>query len=81
MLESNFDDVKSEYHSEWSDLKYDFFIPSLNTAVEVKSIQHFKGVDYFGGEDGFKKQMAIELRKQKRSKAARNNRSVLYQCQ
>lgn len=35
-------------------LFFDLYVPKWNTAIEFQGEQHFKPVDYFGGEDGFK---------------------------
>jgi len=35
-------------------LPFDFYIPSLNLLIEYQGIQHFKPVDFFGGEKSFK---------------------------
>lgn len=32
-----------------------FYLPQLNLLIEYDGIQHFKCVDYFGGEIGLKK--------------------------
>lgn len=35
-------------------LKFDFYLPDLNTCIEYQGIQHYKSVDAFGGEEKFK---------------------------
>jgi very-short-patch-repair endonuclease len=35
-------------------LPFDFYIPEFNMCIEYDGEQHFKAVDYFGGEDGLK---------------------------
>lgn len=35
-------------------LSYDFYLPDYNTNIECQGIQHYKPVDYFGGEQAFK---------------------------
>jgi protein-arginine kinase activator protein McsA len=35
-------------------LPFDFYLPELNTVIEFDGEQHFKKVDYFGGEETFK---------------------------
>lgn len=35
--------------------RYDFFIPSLNIAIEYDGEQHFKAVDHWGGEEALKR--------------------------
>lgn len=36
-----------------SALKFDFYLPDYNVAVEFQGRQHFEEVSYFGGEEGF----------------------------
>lgn len=43
-----FDDCKNRRA-----LPFDFYIPSYNLCIEYDGEQHFRSVDYFGGEDGF----------------------------
>ena len=37
-------------------LKFDFYIPSRNLLIEYDGIQHFKAIDYWGGNEGLVKQ-------------------------
>lgn len=39
-----------------SSLKYDFYLPDHNLLIEYDGIQHFKPVEFFGGEESFKEQ-------------------------
>ena len=34
-------------------LRFDFYLPQYNTAIEYQGIQHFEPVEYFGGEEKF----------------------------
>lgn len=36
-------------------LPFDFYLPNYNTVIEYDGAQHFKPVDFFGGEEGFKR--------------------------
>ena len=36
-------------------LRFDFYLPDYNTIIEYDGKQHFKPIQYFGGEEGFKK--------------------------
>lgn len=45
----SFDDCRNKRK-----LKFDFYIPSLNTCIEYNGIQHYKPVKHFGGEENFK---------------------------
>lgn len=37
-------------------LPFDFYMPEKNIAIEVDGVHHFKPIDYYGGEEQFKKQ-------------------------
>lgn len=39
----------------------DFYLPEYNTAIECQGVQHFKEIEYFGGEKSFKKQKENDL--------------------
>lgn len=39
-------------------LRFDFYLPEYNTLIEYDGMQHFQPVEYFGGEEKFKKQQA-----------------------
>lgn len=48
--ECSFEDCIGE--KGWK-LRFDFFIPSYNIAIECDGIQHFKPIEFFGGEERF----------------------------
>lgn len=39
------------------ELPFDIYIPSLNLCVEYDGIQHYKPIEFFGGEEGYQKQV------------------------
>lgn len=41
-------------------LKFDFYIPSLNVCIEFDGGQHFKPIEWFGGEERFKIQQKCD---------------------
>lgn len=43
----------------------DFYLPEYNVAIECQGGQHFKPVDVFGGDDGFAKTVALDMKKKK----------------
>lgn len=43
----------------------DFYIPSKNVAIECQGKQHFKPIDYFGGENEYNKIIKRDLNKKK----------------
>lgn len=51
-------------------LKFDFYLSNYNICIEFDGIQHFKIIDYFGGEKEFKK---IKLRDEIKNKYCKEN--------
>ena len=51
-----FDDCKNK-----KKLPFDFYLPYYNACIEYDGLQHFQPVEYFGGEDGFKKRQYNDL--------------------
>jgi len=49
-------EFKSQYKFEKLNLVFDFYIPHLNLAIEYDGIQHFKPINYFGGQKAFESQ-------------------------
>lgn len=49
--EFKFSDCKDK-----KELPFDFYLPDHNVCIEFNGIQHYKPIDYFGGEIAFKKQ-------------------------
>lgn len=56
-------------------LSYDFYLPQYNLLVEYQGQQHEKPIEYFGGEEQFKKQQEHDRRK--REYAKQNNINLL----
>ena len=52
-------------HTEEHRLRFDVYIDGINTAIEFDGHQHFKPVDLFGGEEGFKKRQYLDNLKNK----------------
>lgn len=44
-------------------LSYDFYLPTENLLIEYNGEQHYRSVEYFGGEEKFKIQQEHDLRK------------------
>ena len=62
---------------EWLGLKsLDFFIPSLMVGIECQGIQHFKPIEFFGGEEAFKR--CISRDTEKKMKCDEHGVSLLY---
>lgn len=49
-----FPDTLYQYSTDWLEAQtFDMFIPSIQLAIEYQGIQHYKAVDFFGGDDAF----------------------------
>ena len=48
MQQYKFEDCKNK-----KELPFDFYLPEYNLCIEYDGIQHFKPVDFFGGEESF----------------------------
>jgi hypothetical protein len=44
-----------EYKVSPYNYRYDFYLPELNIFIEFNGFQHYSPVDFFGGEEGFRK--------------------------
>lgn len=44
-------------------LYFDFYLPKNNLAIEFQGEQHYKAIDWFGGEEAFKKRKKYDLLK------------------
>lgn len=56
--------------------RLDFYLPDYNIAIECQGGQHFRSVEYFGGEEEFKKRQELDERKYNLCKD--NNVRILY---
>ena len=56
--------------------RLDFYLPEYNIAIECQGGQHFKSIEFFGGDIAFKK--IIERDKKKNKLCKKNNIRVLY---
>lgn len=65
-------DAVFQYHPKWLGRQsLDVYIPSINIGFEYQGIQHYQPIDYFGGEEAFKKR--IELDEKKKRLCMENN--------
>lgn len=46
--------VEKEYKIPNNNFRYDFYLPEYNLLIEFHGKQHYKAIDYFGGEQGLK---------------------------
>ena len=50
-------EYKRHKRFDWLGLQHlDFYLPKYNIAIECQGEQHYKPIDYFGGNDGFTSQ-------------------------
>ena len=54
-------------------LSYDFYLPNYNLLIEYQGEQHFRSIEYFGGEKAFIKQQEHDKRKRKYAKLHKIN--------
>lgn len=71
-----FPDAIYQYRPTWlTPQSLDVFVPSINVAFEYQGIQHFKSIDYFGGEEAYNKR--VELDNKKRKLCKDNNVNII----
>ena len=63
LKELNIEFVHDQYIWQGVLLRPDFFLPDFNLVIEFDGIQHFKPVEHFGGEEGFKKRQIKDKEK------------------
>ena len=71
--------IKFEYQKKFKWLNrqsLDFYLPEYNIAIECQGEQHFKAIDYFGGNNRFQKQLKLD--KKKKELCIKNNINLLY---
>ena len=54
LIKNNIDFIQEktfDWLKDKNNLFLDFYLPGLNAAIECQGIQHFKPVDFFGGEN------------------------------
>lgn len=54
----------------------DFYLPDYNIAIECQGEQHFSLVELFGGDDGFKTRITLDIKKNKH--CLNNGVKILY---
>ena len=57
-------------------MSLDFFLPDYNLAIECQGEQHFKPMEYFGGEEEYEKRALLD--KIKKSYCEENGIKLLY---
>lgn len=72
-IESAFTDLKVQQHASPSFLgrqHYDVYIPDLKVALEYQGEQHFRPINFFGGEEGF---LATQERDRRKKEISEKN--------
>jgi hypothetical protein len=58
------DDVRFHFRPDWlKGLELDIFVVSHNLGIEYQGIQHYKPLKHWGGEEGFVKRRANDIKK------------------
>ena len=66
-----------QYRSDWlGKLSLDFFLPTESIAIECQGLQHFKPIQFFGGEANFQKMQERDALK--KSLCEQNGVKLLY---
>lgn len=64
LVKQSFPDAIYQYHETWlGHQSLDVYIPSLKIGLEYQGIQHYEPVEFFGGEEGFKKGQQLDIKK------------------
>ena len=59
-----------QYTSSWLEKQsLDIYIPSIKIAIEYQGIQHYKAIDFFGGEEEFQIRKKLDLEKKNKLKS------------
>ena len=67
-LKNYFKEYEVQHHGQppWLGLQHiDIWFPKLNIGVEYQGIQHDKPIEFFGGEEGYKKNLERDERKKR----------------
>jgi len=55
LIENKIEYVREKIFDGLNKKRFDFYLPENNITIEYDGIQHFKAIDFFGGEKGLKK--------------------------
>lgn len=77
LIRSYFDDSIFQYRDTWlENQSIDIYIPSLKLGIEYQGKQHYEAVEFFGGKEGFEKNVKRDKKKAKKCKE--NNIKLIY---
>jgi len=62
VIQKQFEDLKSDKDKF---LRFDFFLPNINTCIEYNGKQHYEPIDRFGGVDSYKRRIYLDNEKKK----------------
>ena len=64
-VRDRYPDALYQYRPEWLGRQsLDIYIPSIKTAIEYQGIQHYRPVDFFGGEAALEQRRELDRQKQ-----------------
>jgi hypothetical protein len=70
LVQTEFPDATREHSPKWlGRQRIDIYIPSKNIGIEYQGEQHFRPIDWFGGDEGFSNQQERDERKRSICKA------------
>jgi hypothetical protein len=68
LIFESYNDAIFQYKPDWlAPQTYDVIVPSIKTAFEYQGIQHYKTINFFGGEEALKKRIMLDERKKQLS--------------
>lgn len=77
LVHKEYPDAIYQYHTDWLGLQsLDIYIPSLQLGIEYQGEQHYRPIDFFGGEKAFS--ATVERDKRKANLCSTHNITLLY---
>ena len=77
MIQQRVSNAIYQYRADWLNAQsLDIYLPTRKIGIEYQGEQHYKSIDFFGGEDDYKYRM--ELDRIKKAKAAEQGITILY---
>lgn len=65
-IRRKYPDTLYQYRPQWLDLQsLDMYIPSLKTGIEYQGVQHYRKVEFFGGEEALIHRWELDQKKKK----------------
>lgn len=64
LVKKEYPDALFQFRPRWLEPQnLDIYIPSINVGIEYQGIQHYKSIDFFGGEEAFAYRQKLDERK------------------